>query len=439
MAEQVIKVPYSPLAVQAQVHRNLKRLSVVVLHRGAGKTILAINELIRAAFTCPDTSGAQFIYIAPEKQQAKNIVWEKLKYYTQHIPDLRIREDELTIRFPDNNAVICLEGADNPDRLRGRHPHFVVMDEVGQMKRDVWFEVVMPGTMAHQAPVLFIGTPKGDNLFKELYEQAKELMEAGNPDWYACLENVYTSGRFQPSEIEFIKRTQPKAKFEQEYLCSFDASFTGSYYSEQLFNNDSRLIGDYAYNPMYPVITGWDLGTVDRTAIWFAQQYNDKIYLIDYYENSEKDIYHYINMIKNKPYVYDYHILPHDASRRSELDLTKSREGVLKMAGLKTYKCPKINPQEGIVVVQSALYKCRFDRERCRVGIRNLSTYRAKTDKVTGEPTEQAVHCDTSDAFRYLIMGMKKPNTRTRTDPTLWFLEEERDKNVYDTYDVFGL
>lgn len=433
-----IVIPYKPLPIQAWIHKNLKRFSVVVLHRGCGKSILAVNELIRRAFTCSDTSGAQFIYVAPEKQQAKNIIWNKLKYYTKDIPDLRIREDELTITFPDNGATICLEGADNPDRLRGRHPHFVVLDEVGQMKRDVWYEVIMPGTMANAADVLFIGTPKGDNLFKEIYEIGKKAMDNGDPSWFTARVDVFHSKRYTLEEVELIRKTMPQAKFNQEYLCDFEASFTGAFYGELL---DSGSVMDVPYDPSKPVITGWDLGTADKTAIWFAQQDGETLRLIDYYENSGQDIFFYINYIRRKPYFYNYHILPHDSAKHF-LTSSKSVEGIFKSSGLKVVKAPRLGVKEGISVVQAALYRCRFDKHKCAAGVRHLSQYRSKVDALSGLDTGEPLHdaaSDAADAFRTLVLGIKKPNQQEAEKDFSWLTGQPPvDKNRYQSYDVFN-
>lgn len=432
------------MPLQAKIHKSLRRFNVVVLHRGCGKSILAINELIRRAFTCEDESGAQFIYVAPEKQQAKNIIWGKLKHYTKNIPNLRIREDELSITFPDNKAVICLEGADNPDRLRGRHPHFVVMDEVGQMKRDVWYEVVMPGTMAQKAPVLFIGTPKGDNLFKELYDLGKERVEANDDDWFVCNYNIYNSGRYNPDEVQQIKNTMPDSKFNQEYLCSFDAAFSGAYYAPMLDDGSNRAGGRVFYDPMRPVITGWDLGTADPTVIWFAQQMeNGNLNVIDYYENNNKDFMHFVNVVKNKGYSYSYHVLPHDGNNRS-WDSGKSRKDIARSHGLKIVTAPKTNPLEGIAVAQTKLYTTVFDSVRCKQGIRHLQQYCSKKDQITGQDTgEPAANGSqhAADAFRTLIMGMKS-NRGSHFEGMSEFGKmmgwERKNKEVVWDYDYFG-
>jgi hypothetical protein len=411
MTAAYIDIPYQPLPIQAQIHKSLKRFNVVVLHRGCGKSYLAINELIKQAFTCEDNSGALFVYIAPEKQQAKDIIWAKLKYFTKNIPDIKIREDELSITFPDNNATIRLEGADKPDRLRGIHPHFVVLDEVGQMKRDTWYEAVFPSLQRNNGSVLFIGTPKGNNLFKELYDLGMHLTETGEDDrWYCTIKNIYETGVFKGDAIDNIKKIMPESKWEQEYLCKWDAVFTGAYYSDMLSDEDKGILSDVPYNPMYPVITGWDLGTQDKTCIWFAQKIDNKFCFMDYYENNGQDIYHYINIIKNKQYRYAYHILPHDATQRG-WETKSTRLAIFQRLGLKAVQAKKLSIEEGISIVQANLYISRFDRRRCAKGIQHLMSYRSKVDRISGEETGEPLHdaaSDAADALRTFFVGVKR-------------------------------
>jgi hypothetical protein len=44
-----------------------------------------------------------------------------------------------------------------------------------------------------------------------------------------------------------------------------------------------------AYDPSLLVNTAWDLGVGDNTAIVFFQKLGNQIWIIDYYENNERD------------------------------------------------------------------------------------------------------------------------------------------------------
>ena len=75
-----IEIPYKPRPYQLEVHNSLKRFSVLVCHRRFGKSVLAINELIKTAADKPRSLCA---FIAPTYRQGKSIAWEYLKFYTE--------------------------------------------------------------------------------------------------------------------------------------------------------------------------------------------------------------------------------------------------------------------------------------------------------------------------------------------------------------------
>ena len=402
-------VPYTPSKHQSEVHDLISkhRFGVVVVHRGWGKSWLSANELVKRAWACTAPQGGKFIYVAPEKLQAKKIIWKELKYFVKDLPH-HANEAELTITFP-NGSSVELAGADNPDRLRGQHPHFVVLDEVAQMPRDTWYEAVYPSLRANNGGALFIGTPKGDNLFRELFDHGK-----GAKGWFSYMRGIFETGVATPEEIEDLQRTMPRPKFEQEYLCSFDAAIQGTYFGSII--DDMKVEGQVPWDPSIPVTTAWDLGTTDSTVIWFVQRDvrdNKLIRIIDYYENSEKDVFHYIQKIKSKPYSYEYHIMPHDVSqvswetKRSRLDIFKQHKMPVRVA-------KKVGVAEGISMAQTLLYTCRIDETKCRDGLAHLKQYRAKRDKITGQYTDEPLHdmhSHAADAFRTLAVGMKSYNS----------------------------
>ena len=429
-----LTVPYTPNKHQQELHDLIRshRYGVVVVHRGFGKTYLALNELIRRAWECTAVGGGLFGYIAPEKLQAKYVAWSKLKLFVQNLP-VEIHEADLSITFP-NGSILRLYGADNPHRIRGQHFHYLVLDEVGQMPRDTWHEACYPALQANDGGALFIGTPKGDNFFKEVYDSAAEKR-----NWFQYLKTVRETSVFTEEQIENFHLEQGSELFAQEYLCSFDAASSGTYYAHLIA--ELRLVTEVAYDPTHPVITGWDLGTADDTVIWFVQQVGNKIHVIDYYESNNKDFLHYLAVITSKPYVYSYHILPHDVNNRS-WETGKSRLDYCKQHNMRVVVAPKTHPSEGIAVVQSYLYRCAFDLTRCEVGIRRLMQYHSKRDKYSGRETGEPAHDGNehcADAFRTLIMGLKNPQYgQLLYEQQTSLFGSRRQKEVEADYDYFN-
>jgi hypothetical protein len=67
-----LKIPYKPSDYQLQIHNDTHRFRIAVFHRQAGKTTFAINELIKRMVL----ELGVYLYVAPEKSQAKNIIWK---------------------------------------------------------------------------------------------------------------------------------------------------------------------------------------------------------------------------------------------------------------------------------------------------------------------------------------------------------------------------
>lgn len=218
---KAIRLNYWPRDWQKDCHLKLRRFSVLALHRRAGKTELAIMELIDKALKFDKDLGL-FFYVAPYLKQAKAIAWARLK---QKIEPLRIHgacevnESELWVKFAHNGAMIRVFGADNPDAMRGVRLDGVVIDEVAQIKPEVWYDILQPALADRKGFAVFIGTPSGINLFSELYFKAQTL-----PDWFAARFTVYDTNALDADEVTRLQRDMSDTTFAREMLCDFAAA-----------------------------------------------------------------------------------------------------------------------------------------------------------------------------------------------------------------------
>ena len=220
MTRAVIDLAYRPRAWQHDCHVSRKRFTVLALHRRAGKTELALMELINAALRST-LELPLFFYVAPFLKQAKAIAWARLKQRVGPLIEAglcEVNESELWVRF-HNGAMLRVFGADNPDAMRGVRLDGVVIDEVADIKPEVWQDVIQPALSDRRGWALFIGTPKGVNLFSELFYRARQL-----PDWYSAAYTVHDTDALDPVEIERLQRDMTQASFAREYLCDFSAA-----------------------------------------------------------------------------------------------------------------------------------------------------------------------------------------------------------------------
>ena len=221
MENKEVSLQYFPRDWQKKCHLEKKRFTVLALHRRAGKTELAIMELLDRALRFDQELGL-FFYVAPFLKQAKAIAWARVK---QKIEPLRttglveINESELTVKFKHNGVILRVFGADNPDAMRGVRLDGIVIDEVAQIKPEVWNDVIQPALSDRKGWALFIGTPQGVNLFSELFFKANK-----QSDWHADRFTVYDTGAIDPDEVERLKRDMSDTSFSREYLCDFSAA-----------------------------------------------------------------------------------------------------------------------------------------------------------------------------------------------------------------------
>lgn len=154
---------------QGEIFSHQARWKCVVAGRRFGKSFLATVWLLNAALTGKDLLC---YYVAPTYRQVKEIVWLMLKRLLPMQKVQSINESELSVVFK-NESRIKLKGADNYDSLRGVGIDRLVLDEFADIAEEAWNEVLRPAMADRQGHGLFIGTPKGYNWAKRLYDKAR--------------------------------------------------------------------------------------------------------------------------------------------------------------------------------------------------------------------------------------------------------------------------
>ncbi len=419
-----LKIDYTPRAFQEEIHNDAARFLVLLIHRRAGKTVLALNHLIQHALWVatvhPERKRPRLAYIAPLKTQAKRIAWDYLLEFTEPFKDRIVRQTELAVDLPSlNNARIYLIGADDPDSLRGIYLDGCVLDELDQMNFRVFTEVIRPALSDRKGICVFAGTPKGRGNLFNLY---MNVALANPKTWARFLYTVEDTGLIDAHELEQIKAEIPEDEFQQEYMCSFDAAIKGAYYSKQM-NEYRHQHKPFAYDPSLPVYSVWDLGITDSTAIIIFQTMATgaklpEVRVLDYYENSSEPLQHYVGHLFSLGLPFVCHYLPHDV-RVCSLSTGVTRLQTLRSMGLNNIRIVANHRiPEGINSVRNVLPSMWFNttdddpsraQKRVMALIEHLRQYRARTDQKNPEllkPTP--VHDDHShgaDAARYLAMS----------------------------------
>lgn len=389
----------------------------MVAHRRAGKTVAAINDLIRAAITCKSPMPL-FGYVAPFRSQAKSVAWDYLKYFSRPITKSS-NEADLIIELL-NGAKIRLFGADNADAMRGLGFDGLYLDEYGDFKPSVWGNVIRPALSDKQGWCVFGGTPKGKNQFWNIYETSRKLPN----EWFSLSLPASKSKLLPESELQAAKAQLAEDQYLQEYECSFEAAIVGAIWGIEMrkVTEDGRIT-KVENQIEVKTHTAWDLGHTDDTAIWWYQVIAGEIHIVDYFALSGGTIEEFVAKIKEKPYNYGKHYLPHDARARTLASGGKSViEQMAVGLGINNLAIvPSLTVQDGIQAVRMALPRCWFDAEKCADGIEALRQYQREYDEDKKAFRQTPKHDWTShpaDAMRMLAISWREEPKDKPPDPS---------------------
>ena len=409
-----------------------KKRAIEIAHRRWGKDDVALHWTAVAAFQ----RVAPYWHLLPEASQARKAVWNSVNPHTgrRRIDEafpliLRetTQENEMFIRFI-NGSTWQVVGSDNYDSLVGSSPAGVVYSEFALADPASW-AYIRPILVENDGWALFITTARGNNHAKTLYDMAKQ-----SPDWFAELSpatktSVFTAEQLEKERLEYIGEYGEdlgRAIYEQEYLCSFASAQLGAFYAPALdaAERDGRITS-VPYDPGLQVYTAWDLGKRDFTAIWFCQSVGKEIRLIDYYEAAGQELAHYAKVLREKPYVYNEHYLPHDVTHEL-LGMPKTRAEQLESLGLKVVAGKNLSIEDGIGAARRLIPQCWFDAKKCARGLDALRSYRQKWDERLKNFSSVPIHDWSShgaDAFRELAVNLDvRPKSSWAAPSTKWIV-----------------
>jgi hypothetical protein len=229
-----------------------------VLHRRFGKTVLAINELIDRGLNNP-LKNPQYAYFAPFHGQAKRVAWEYMKDYTKQFPGINVNEAELRVDIPrpnpdptrEDKIRFLLLGADNPTAIRGMYFDGIVLDEYAEMDPQIWTQVLRPTLSDRNGWALFIGTPRGQNHFYDIWKLAEKDVTG---KWYYKMFKASETGIISKSELLEAQSMMSPEEYAQEFECfppgTLVATIRGHIPIEQLRLGDSVLTHKNRWRPV---------------------------------------------------------------------------------------------------------------------------------------------------------------------------------------------
>lgn len=272
---------YTPYEHQRAVHRTMGnyyrsgRIFVVKSKRQVGKTTMAENILLECAI---NHLGTLSVLVEPTLDQSRRVYKEIVKAI-EETPILQRKNDSLLEIELANGSTILFKSAEQRDNLRGFSvTGILVIDECAFIQDDV-FDILMPTTDVHKAPILLISTPKLK--VGAYYRYYMAGLDPANKGITSIDFNEYdTSFLLAPERLEQYRRMMPRAQFQTEYLGEFLDS------DSILFSNIRECVGPPPENPAR-IYIGIDWGSGaggDYTSICGISN-ERKMVFIDYFND----------------------------------------------------------------------------------------------------------------------------------------------------------
>lgn len=405
----------------------------IVWHRRSGKDELGLHWTAVAAFK----RVAQYWYMLPEYSQARKAIWDAINPHTgkkridEAFPiELRTttRNDEMKIIFKNGSSFQAV-GSDDPSKLVGSPPAGIVYSE---------WALSNPATRAYLRPILmenggwqiFNTTPRGRNHAYTTLEAAKN-----NPEAFAQVLDATETGVFTRAQLEAelqnyiadFGEDYGRSKFEQEYLCSFDAANLGAILARQITISERKglITDEIEFDPDgQPIQISADLGRRDTATWWFWQPCIGGYNMVDYDSGFGIDAEEWCERLHKKLFKYKLNggkdalgciWLPHDARTKTFSAKESAIEIFLKYFGNKKVDItPMTSIADRINAARVVLPRVRFHKTNCKTGLEGLRAWSYAYNDITKTFGSNPLHDWAShdgDGFSYgcQIMQMASP------------------------------
>lgn len=243
---------------------------------------------------------------------------------------------------------------------------------------------------------------------------------------------TYKDNPWHPEVLEGDRRKMERddpEEYDNIWLGNPRTVVRGAIYAKEVTKMiEERRFRPVPYDPRLLVHTIWDLGWNDQTSIIFAQRLHSEVRIIDYEEESFLRPDQWAKRIKDKPYNYGDHWLPHDGEHE-----TLAAGGVSLQKQLKPMlggRMPKIiqRPQSVEIPIRAARMmwpRVYMDETKCARLMDCLKRFKRGVPEKTNEPgvPVKDEYRHGADAYGGLAMIVDKLTNDGADRPKLTFSE----------------
>jgi len=402
---------------------NGGRHAELVWHRRSGKDEIAMHRTAVAAFE----RVGNYWHMLPEYSQARKAIWDAVNPHTgrRRIDEAfpkelrrRTRDHEMQIEFV-NGSSWQVVGSDNFNSLVGSAPAGIVYSE---------WALANPNARAYLRPIIaenrgwqiFITTPRGRNHAYTTLRAAQKT-----PGAFAQILDATQTGVFQPGQLELelasyiaeFGEDYGRAKFEQEYLCSFEAANLGAILARAIgvAEKEGRVNDEVLFDPYgAPIEISADIGRRDTATWWFWQPCIGGYRVFDYDCGWGIDAEEWCYRLNERLEKYSLAggepalgkiWLPHDAraktfaAKRSAIEIFIEKFGTNKVA-----ITPSARVSDRINAARTLMPRIEFHETNCQRGLDGLRAWTFEYDEEKRIFSSDPLHdwaCHDGDGFSY--------------------------------------
>lgn len=272
---------YTPHAGQALMHYTPSRFKIIPCGRRWGKTLFGAKEVEPNAFClCQVTGKAQQGWIVgPQYVHAE----KEFRFVYDAFRKMGVDKD--SIKFVNNvesgsmhirtnwGFDLQCRSAAHPETLVGEELNFVLMVEAGLQKRRTW-QFVRPALSDRRGWAIFTGVPEGrsdTSLLYALYQrgQSDRLVDRHYRSWKmpSWTNTVSFPGGRNDQEILDAEEDLTEDEFNRQY----GADFTEKVGIVMKEYDDEIHLGDFEYEPSWPLYMAVDYGFTNDFVVLFIQ------------------------------------------------------------------------------------------------------------------------------------------------------------------------
>lgn len=409
----------------------------LVWHRRSGKDELGLHRTAVAAFE----RVAGYWYMLPKYNQARKAIWDAVNPHTgkkrideafPHEIRKAINNQEMKITFL-NDSVFQVVGSDNPDSLVGSPPAGIVYSEWALSNPDVR-AYLRPIIMENNGWQIFNTTPRGRNHALRTLESAKK-----DPAAFAQVLDAHQTGVFTQEQlakelqnyIDDFGEDYGQSKFEQEYLCSFDAANIGAILARSIVEAErtNRVGPHIEYDPDGAKIEiSSDIGRRDTSTWWFWQPRYRGFHIVDYDGGFGLDAEQWCERLAAKLSQYGRNALgkiwlPHDARAKTFAAKHSAYEIFMDFFGPdKVAITPDSKKADRVNAARTVIKNVAFS-DKCAKGLDGLRSWAYKWDEerhmFSSEPEHDWASHD-GDGFSYGCVIMQERQKKPEESLSIW-------------------